>query len=115
METALLESRIRFMTLFKLILDEWEDLNDLLPSGSPECVNLDTLSDDTWLQQFRFTRSEVSTLVEALDLPDVVECPQSGIKEDRVTALCMLLRRLAYPNRLVELEMQFGQEASRIS
>jgi hypothetical protein len=62
-----------------------------------------------------FHRTEVSTLVEALDLPDVVECPQSGIKEDRVTALCMLLCHLAYPNRPVELEMQFGWKASRTS
>ncbi|KAJ6467359.1 hypothetical protein C8R45DRAFT_1171790 [Mycena sanguinolenta] len=79
------------VSLFKLILDEWEDLDDPLPGVSPARVNLDTHSDDSWLQQFRFTRAEVSTLVEALDLPDVVECPQSGIKEDRGTALCMLL------------------------
>ncbi|KIJ31630.1 hypothetical protein M422DRAFT_98767, partial [Sphaerobolus stellatus SS14] len=32
-----------------------------------------------------------------------------------ITALCMLLRRLAFPSRLADVEMQFGWERSRFS
>jgi hypothetical protein len=67
------------------------------------------------ITSIRFTRLEVRLLAEALDLPEAIECGENHIKEDRVTALCMLLRRLAYPCRLVDMEMEFGWEASRIS
>ncbi|KIJ47934.1 hypothetical protein M422DRAFT_98781, partial [Sphaerobolus stellatus SS14] len=63
----------------------------------------------------RFTRAEVEELVAVLDLPAVIVCSKSRIKEDRITALCMLLRRLASPTRLIDLEMQFGWEKSRFS
>ncbi|KAF7344025.1 hypothetical protein MVEN_01692000 [Mycena venus] len=53
-------------------------------------------------------QEEVHVLAKALDLPDVIECMQKQIKEDRVMALCMLLRCLAYPSRLVDIEFQFG-------
>ncbi|KIJ34460.1 hypothetical protein M422DRAFT_182036, partial [Sphaerobolus stellatus SS14] len=48
-------------------------------------------------------------------MPAYIQCEKSRNKEDRITALCMLLRRLAYPARLVDVEMQFGWEKSRFS
>ncbi|KIJ52003.1 hypothetical protein M422DRAFT_157204, partial [Sphaerobolus stellatus SS14] len=63
----------------------------------------------------RFTRAKIEELVDVLDLPAVIVCSKSRIKEDRITALCMLLRRLAFPSRLVDVEMQFGWEKSRFS
>jgi len=62
-----------------------------------------------------FTRAEVYQLVDILDLPLWIQCPTTRVKEDRVTALCMLLRRLAYPTRFADVEMQFGWEKSRFS
>ncbi|KAF7371924.1 hypothetical protein MVEN_00050100 [Mycena venus] len=64
---------------------------------------------------FRFTHADVYTLVDALNLPDVIYCEENRICEDKITALCMLLRRLAYPCRLVDLEVEFGWETSRTS
>jgi hypothetical protein len=64
---------------------------------------------------YRFTHSEVYLLAEALHLPEDISCSENQIKEDRATALCMLLCRLAYPCRLVDMEMEFGWETSRIS
>ncbi|KIO20073.1 hypothetical protein M407DRAFT_81945, partial [Tulasnella calospora MUT 4182] len=39
----------------------------------------------------------------------------NGVVEDRVTALAMLLRHLAYPARRVDVELMFGWERSRFS
>jgi hypothetical protein len=64
---------------------------------------------------YRFTRSEVYRLAEALDLPEDISCSKNQIKEDRAAALCMLLRRLAYPCHLVNMEMEFEWETSWIS
>lgn len=97
-----------------------------------ERVNLYDLGDSVWLTQFRhsreyalccqfshlpcrFTRDEVHQLATVLDLPERIRCPTSRISEDRVTALCMLLRRLAYPSRLADVQMQFGWERTRFS
>ena len=41
-ETALLESRIRFISLFKLILDEWEDLDDPVPGYNISGTSIQT-------------------------------------------------------------------------
>lgn len=54
-------------------------------------------------------------LADALDLPVVVKVNENQIKEPRITALCMLLRRLCYPSRLADIEMQFGWERTRFS
>jgi len=62
----------------------------------------------------RFTRSEVEELVIALQLPAVIKA-DNRIVEDSRTGLWMLLARLAYPNRLSDLAMQFGWSDERIS
>lgn len=40
---------------------------------------------------------------------------ENGICEDRRTALCMLLARLAYPNRLSDLWFKYGWSPERVS
>ncbi|KDQ31559.1 hypothetical protein PLEOSDRAFT_166716 [Pleurotus ostreatus PC15] len=118
MATTFLASRIAFNRRLLEVLAEADDLVEeqtagrMRPGGR---VRLESLGDDVWLQQFRFTRSEINQLVMHLDLPESVRCPDSGAAEDRVTALCMLLRRLAYPIRLVDVELIFGWERSRFS
>ncbi|KAG0640996.1 hypothetical protein HOY80DRAFT_855296, partial [Tuber brumale] len=62
----------------------------------------------------RFKQSEVEDLMHALQLPEIVRA-ENLIIEDRRTALCMLLARLAYPNRLSDLAMKFGWSVERIS
>ena len=51
-----------------------------------------------------------------LDLPEVITVTDSnGIKEECKTALCMLLKRLATPALLVDIEQEFGWERTRFS
>ena len=59
------------------------------------------------LHKKRFKKSEVEELVQALQLPERVSA-NNLIVEDSRTALCMLLARLAYPNRLSDMAMKFG-------
>ena len=53
-------------------------------------------------------------IVQSLQLPERVSADNLIVEEGR-TALCMLLARLAYPNRLSDLAMKFGWSVERIS
>lgn len=106
-------------------------------------LDLDSLAEEEWRNQFRyvylnrtlyivsmrerrkvgnksvltgnrFTRSEVEELVEVLQLPNPIRA-DNRITEDPRTALCMLLARLAYPNRLCDLALKFGWSVERVS
>ncbi|RPA89084.1 hypothetical protein L873DRAFT_1894669 [Choiromyces venosus 120613-1] len=77
-------------------------------------LDLDSLTEEEWRNQFRFTQSEVEELVEVLQLPNPIRA-NNRITEDRRTALCMLLARLAYPNHLCDLALKFGWPVERVS
>lgn len=47
-------------------------------------------------------------------LPEQIRA-ENMIVEDKITALCMLLARLAWPNRLADLRLKFGWKPERIS
>lgn len=66
-------------------------------------IDLRAAGDQVWMQQFN-----------ALDLPPLVAADNS-VSEPRITALDMLLRRLAYPIRLEDVEMMLGWERTRYS
>ncbi|THU84078.1 hypothetical protein K435DRAFT_806994 [Dendrothele bispora CBS 962.96] len=64
---------------------------------------LDTVEED---EIDEFTQAEVRQLVQAMDMPAQIHCPESRNKEGAVIALCILLRRLAYPTCLYDVQMQ---------
>ena len=77
--------------------------------------NLDKLDDENLcLQYFRFEKAHIISLKEALNLPDMFKCIQ-GTQVSGLEALCVLLRRLAYPNRLSDLCVTFGRSESELS
>jgi nuclease HARBI1 len=83
------------------------------PPDTYERVDVSTIDDTTALERFRFTIEEIRELVTALGLP-------SHIRANRVTvtslvALCMLLRRLTFPNRLSDLYREFGYDDTSLS
>lgn len=61
-----------------------------------------------------FTQEEVEALVTVMDIPENVYA-DNGVTEPRVTAMAMLLRRLAYPTRLTDIELEYGWEKTRFS
>ncbi|KAG0425313.1 hypothetical protein HPB47_027504 [Ixodes persulcatus] len=68
----------------------------------------------TFRRQFRFEKRDFPVLVKALQLPEYVTSAQ-GVRVSAREALCMCLRRLAYPNRLRDLQEYFGRHYSVIS
>ena len=70
--------------------------------------DLQLLDDDQFdfIDNFRFDREEIQRLGALLDLPDVIRTP-SGDKVTRFIGLCILLHRLAWPNRLTESKHLF--------
>lgn len=53
-------------------------------------------------------------LAFCLQIPVVIKC-DNGITEDRITALCMLLARFSWPNRLADFHIKFGWKPERVS
>ncbi|KAF7292162.1 hypothetical protein MIND_01243300 [Mycena indigotica] len=117
MERLILQSSIGFYSLLQDVLEqqdqEWIAREGRFRPGGR--ISLDDLGDDIWVEQFRFRRHEIYLLSDILDLPPVIVCSQSRVKEDSASALCMLLCRLVHVSRLVDVEMQFGWERSRFS
>lgn len=56
------------------------------------------MDDDSHRTFFRFERNQMDRLARALQLPRFVRGAERSTA-DRVTALAMMLRRMAYPNR----------------
>jgi hypothetical protein len=57
------------------------------------------------LNHYRFNRADILQLVDLLHLPSII-ITDSRVRASAVETLCMLLRRMTYPNRY-----QFGRPA----
>ncbi|KAL3195235.1 hypothetical protein MRX96_045705 [Rhipicephalus microplus] len=77
-------------------------------------VDLDGMDFTTFYRSFRFQKGDLEDLMEALLIPEEVVSAQQ-VRVSGREALCMTLRRLAYPNRLWELELFFRRHSSVIS
>ncbi|XP_064653070.1 uncharacterized protein LOC135503424 [Lineus longissimus] len=79
-----------------------------------ERFNINKYNDEQCKAMFRFTKADISQLADALVIPPVYKCKHGCIASGH-DGLCMLLRRLVYPNRLLELEREFGRPKSVLS
>ena len=68
---------------------------------------IDNFNDDECWADFRFKKDDLERLANALQLPEVIET-YNRVKVDRMEALCLLLRRLAFPCRYSDLIPKFG-------
>ncbi|KAH7944303.1 hypothetical protein HPB52_018178 [Rhipicephalus sanguineus] len=110
-----------------LLLSElkWSEIEDLLalevlgetrrdPLSFRGLLNIDAMDNGMFRTCFRFEKEDVPKLRVALRIPETVMTAQRvPIPGDE--ALCITLRRLAYPNRLKDLENFFGRHSSTIS
>jgi hypothetical protein len=76
--------------------------------------DLRCISEDDCLSQFRFEKDHIYHLKDALRLPEVLKCAQ-GTVSSGIEGLCIVLRRLAYPNRLIDISKTFGRTQSELS
>ncbi|XP_013383168.1 uncharacterized protein LOC106153684 [Lingula anatina] len=77
-------------------------------------IDLTSMTDEQVWKQFRFQREDIDRLVRLLQLPDRMIFADRTVTSGR-EALCVLLKRLSYPNRLVDLENVFGRCTSQLS
>ena len=77
-------------------------------------MNIETLEDEECFQMFRFFKEDLYHLKDCLNLPDRVVC-RNGTTESGINTLAILLRRLAYPNRLCDLVPIVGRSVQEIS
>lgn len=71
------------------------------------------LPDDDALLRFRFTIAEIEEIIATMRLPPTITV--NRLTTTTLTAFCMLLRRLTWPNRLVDLAVEFGYGMSSMS
>ncbi|KAH7956987.1 hypothetical protein HPB52_014037 [Rhipicephalus sanguineus] len=77
-------------------------------------LNLDSMSSHCFRRQFRFEKADFPVLVRALKMPQYITSAQ-GVRVTATEALCICLRRLAYPNRLCDLQEYFERHYSVVS
>ena len=76
--------------------------------------NIDNYTDEEFSHYHRFHKSDIPALAKVLRLKPIYKA-SNGIKWDCIEGLAVLLRRLAYPCRLVDLIPQFGRHKSELS
>ena len=79
-----------------------------LPYSSYPLFDLDDMEDDECLAEFRVKKSDIAALAEALQIPDWISCNQRS-KAEGTEALCMLLKRFAYPCRYSDMVPRFAR------
>lgn len=90
-----------------------EGLNPI-PHRNYSWFKLENYSNEECVLNFRFTKADVIHLANALRLPGRFVC-KNGTVASKLEGLCMLLRRLAYPNRLTDMVQMFGRSKSELS
>ncbi|KAH6924457.1 hypothetical protein HPB50_017910 [Hyalomma asiaticum] len=77
-------------------------------------LDIEGMDPTVFYRNFRFDKDDLGDLIAALLIPSEVMSAQHARVLGR-EALCMTLRRLAYPNRLCDLEILFNRHSSVIS
>ena len=77
-------------------------------------LDMNSLTDNEFWILFRLKKTDFHRLLMALAIPEEITLRQRS-KFTGKTALLILLRRLAYPNRLIDLKMIFGRTISELS
>ena len=93
---------------FVLLYDLHKPKNPDLPYTNYECFDLDKMTDDECKTEFRFYKNDIYNLAEVFTLPDRIVC-YNGVNVDMVEALCIFLKRFAYPCRYVDMIPRFGR------
>ena len=76
--------------------------------------DLKTVSDFNALKLFRFTVPQINDMIDAMQLPPSI-ITDSKHTVSTFDAMCILLRRLVYPNRLFDLTTPFGMSNTTLS
>ena len=99
---------------FLLLYDVNTSKNPDFPYESYGKFDLNDMDDNECLSEFRFRKSDLPVLFEALHLPNYFTCQQGTIC-DGIEGLCIAVRRFTYPCRLSDLIPRFGRPVPELS
>ena len=99
---------------FVLLYDCYKSTNPEFPYWNYDRFELDDKSNDECEAEFRFYREDTYKLAEQLQLPDEITT-YNGLVVASVPALCMYLKRFAYPCRYGDLVYHFARPVPEIS
>ena len=93
-------------------INTWK--NPDLPYWNYGAFDLDQLTDVECKAEFRFHKQGICNLADVLIIPDKITC-YNGIKVDSIEALCIFLKRFAYPCRYSNMIPRFGRAVPQFS
>jgi hypothetical protein len=81
---------------FALLYDATKPKSHRVPFWRYQSFDIDKMTDDECLEEFRFFRNDIYNLADILELPVEIKC-YNGLKVDNIEGLCIFLKRFAYP------------------
>ena len=77
--------------------------------------DFDAITDAEFLAEMRFEKNDIIRLANAMNIPDEITCFfYNDISVDKHEALCILLKRLAYPCRYSDMIPRFGRQVPQL-
>lgn len=99
---------------FLLLYETYSSKNLDLPYKEYGRFKLEEIDPDECIDKFRLRKDDISLLLDVLQIPELIKCPQGSLFNG-LEGLCLLLRRLAYPCRLSDLIPMFGRPPPELS
>ena len=97
-----------------LLLYDLNTSNNLdLPYWTYNEFDLDILTDDECRSEFRFMKNDIYFLAEVLRIPNQLRC-YNRIVVDGIEALCICLKRFAYPCRYADMVPRFARPVPQL-
>ena len=93
---------------FVLLYDAHKSKNPEFRYWNYERFNLEDKTNDECKAEFRFLREDIFKLADQLQLPHEITT-YNGLVVDSIPALCMFLKRFAYPCRYGDLVFHFAR------
>lgn len=99
---------------FLFLYEAYSPANLTFPHTKYDRFCLVNKDPDECKADFRFEKQDIPLLVQALRMPAAFKCPNGTIC-DSTEALCMVLKRYAFPCRLSDMIPIFGRSVPEIS
>lgn len=99
---------------FLLLYEQHVSKNPCFPYEEYEKFDLDVMDPEECKAEFRFEKNDLSSLAEALQIPDSFQCQQRSVC-DGLEGLCVVLKRLSYPCRYSDMIPRFAKPVPVLS
>ena len=97
-----------FLLLYNLLYNLNTSASLDFPYWTYDNFDLDSLSDEECKAEFRFYRNDTYQMLDVLQLPDEIIC-YNRFHVDGFEALCIMLKRFAYPCRYLDVMLRFAK------